>query len=172
MEKISVIVPVLNTAEHLNRIIMGLLKQTYKDIEIIIIDSGSKDETLAISNNWSFLDNRIKIYETKNSVVDLALKSATGKYIIFIDNINLEDTTMLEEMLKSIKKNNSDISVYNSNYNKITSYLICNHQNIIATFDGPLWNKLFKKNLFNTNSNIENIFRTAIKKAVRISLFV
>ena len=172
MEKISVIVPVLNTAEHLNRIIMGLLKQTYKDIEIIIIDSGSKDETLAISNNWSFLDNRIKIYETKNSVVDLALKSATGKYIIFIDNINLEDTTMLEEMLKSIKKNNSDISIYNSNYNKIISYLFFNHQNIIATFDGPLWNKLFKKNLFNTNSNIENIFRTAIKKAVRISLFV
>ena len=40
MEKISVIVPVLNTAEHLNGIIMGLLKQSYKDLEIIIIDSG------------------------------------------------------------------------------------------------------------------------------------
>ena len=65
MEKISVIVPVLNTAEHLNGIIMGLLKQSYKDLEIIIIDSGSKDETLEICNNWSFLDDRIKIYETK-----------------------------------------------------------------------------------------------------------
>lgn len=171
MEKISVIVPVLNTAEHLNRIIMGLLKQSYKDLEIIIIDSGSKDETLEICNNWSFLDDRIKIYETKSSIFELALEKSTGKYILFIDNINLEDEKMLEKMINAIKNNNSDISIYNSNYNKVASYLVCNHQNIINTFDGPLWNKLFKKDLFNTY-NMENIFKTALKKAVRVSLFV
>ncbi len=172
MEKISIIVPVLNTAEHLNRIIMGLIKQSYKDFEIIIIDSGSKDETLNICNNWSFLDSRIKIYETKDSVFDLALQKSSGKYILFIDNINVDDNKMLEKMQSSLKKNNSDISIYNSNSSKVTSYLICNHKNIGYTFEGPLWNKLFKKDLFNNNSNIENIYKTALKKAIRISLFV
>ena len=80
MDKISIIVPVLNSKEHLNRIIMGLLKQTINDMEIIIVDSGSSDSTLDMCKDWSFLDNRIKVYETKDSVIDFGLKKATGKY--------------------------------------------------------------------------------------------
>lgn len=172
MDKISIIVPVLNSKEHLNRIIMGLLKQTINDMEIIIVDSGSSDSTLDMCKDWSFLDNRIKVYETKDSVIDFGLKKATGKYILFLDNLNINDNTMLEKMQKALIQNNADISIYNSNYSIITNYLVCDSINIINDFDGCLWNKLFKKNLFNSYNNIEDVFKTALKKAVRISLFV
>ncbi len=172
MDKISIIVPVLNSKEHLNRIIMGLLKQTINDMEIIIVDSGSSDSTLDMCKDCSFLDNRIKVYETKDSVIDFGLKKATGKYILFLDNLNLNDNTMLEKMQKALIQNNADISIYNSNYSIITNYLVCDSINIINDFDGCLWNKLFKKNLFNSYNNIEDVFKTALKKAVRISLFV
>ncbi len=172
MDKISIIVPVLNSKEHLNRIIMGLLKQTINNIEIIIIDSGSYDNTLDMCKDWSFLDNRIKVYETKESVIDFGLKKATGKYILFLDNLNINDNTMLENMQKALIQNNADISIYNSNYSIITNYLVSDSTNIINDFDGCLWNKLFKKDLFNSYNNIENVFKTALQKAVRISLFV
>ena len=88
-----------------------------------------------------------------------------------MDNLNLNDNTMLEKMQKALIQNNADISIYNSKYSIITNYLVCDSINIINDFDGCLWNKLFKKDLFNTY-NIENIFKTALKKAVRVSLFV
>lgn len=172
MKKISVIVPVLNSKEHLNRIIIGLLKQTYTNLEIIIVDTGSSDGTFELSQEWSFLDKRIKCCKTYEPVFDYGVRVSNGEYILFVDNINLDDNTMLESMVKALINDNSDISVYNSNYNKVTNYLVCNEINIINNLDGVLWNKLFKKSLFLNYKSIDNLFKVALKKAVRISLFV
>lgn len=172
MKKISVIVPVLNLREHLNRIIIGLLNQTYKNIEIIIIDGGSSDGSYDLALNWSFLDDRIKVFSSNESVFDFGLRTASGEFILFVDNVNLNDCLMLESMVNGIINDNSDISVYNSNFKKCTSYLVYNEIDIINNLDGVLWNKLFKKNLFNSYKFIDNLFNVALKKAVRISLFI
>lgn len=172
MEKISVIVPVLNCREHLNRIIIGLLNQTYRNLEVIVLDNGSSDLTYEMCQDWSFLDDRINVYQINSNAFDFGLEKATGKYVMLIDNLNIDDKFMLENMISSLKNNNADISIYNSNYNRITSYLVSDYKNIENDLDGCLWNKMFKKDLFNSYNKIENVFKTALKKAVRISLFV
>lgn len=172
MDKISIIVPTLNSREHLNRIIMGLLKQTYTNLEIIIIDSGSSDDTIGLSYNWSFFDERIKVYQTKNSIFDFGFSVSTGKYILFIDCINLDDNLMIEKMINALINDNSDISVYNSNCNHINNYLVYDNMKILNSFNGCLWNKLFKRSLFDDYSSIKDLFNLALRKAVRISLFV
>ena len=173
MDKISIIVPVFNCHEHLNRIIMGILKQTYINIEIVIVDGGSSDSSYEMSLDWAFLDDRIKVYKTRESVLEFGLKMATGKYVLFVDTINFDDNDMLNSMYSEIVKNNSDISIYNSNFSKIVNYLVGSSSRfMIKTFDSCLWNKLYRKDLFVDFIIDNNVFQTALKRAVRVTLFV
>lgn len=172
MKKISIVVPVLNFKEHLNRIIMGLLKQTYTNFEVIIVDGGSTDGTYDICLNWSFLDNRIKVFKSLESIYDFGVRESCGDYILFVDGINFDDNFMFESMINALINDNSDISIYHSNYSKITNYLVYDNISVINSFDGYLWNKLFKKSLFFDYKCIDNLYKVALKKAVRISLFV
>lgn len=87
---ISIIMPVYNAEKYLNRSIESVMNQTYKNIEIILVNDGSTDASLTICSNYQKADSRIKLINQKNSGVSAArnrgIDEATGTYIMFIDS--------------------------------------------------------------------------------------
>lgn len=106
MSKVSVIVPIYNVERYLNRCIQTLVAQTYKNLEIILINDGSTDGSLEICKKWSEGDERIIVINQSNSGVSVArnagLKVATGEYILFVDSDDMCQTDMVEILLKAI----------------------------------------------------------------------
>ena len=108
MEKISIIVPVYNVCLYLDNAIKCLLEQTYKNIEIILIDDGSTDGSDKICDKYLKLDKRIKVVHQKNSGVSVArnkgLEVATGKYIGFLDSDDTISLNMFEILYNNMIK--------------------------------------------------------------------
>lgn len=95
----SVIVPVYNVEDVLDRCIESVLVQTYKDFELLLIDDGSNDQSLQICLRYAALDNRVRVVHQDNSGVSAArnkgLSKAKGKYIVFIDSDDYVDEDYL-----------------------------------------------------------------------------
>ena len=111
-ELISIIVPVYNAEEYIEKTLEAILCQTYKNIEVILVNDGSTDNTLSILNKYQKKDNRIKVITTKNMNVSNArntgLKHAKGKYISFIDSDDLINKEYIACLYDAIKLTNSD----------------------------------------------------------------
>ena len=103
MDKISVIVPVYNVEKFLAQCLESLVQQTYKNLEIIIVDDGSPDNSFRVYNKYAKSDSRIKIVKQKNSGVSVArntgLSVAAGKYVHFIDSDDYIDIDYYEKMM-------------------------------------------------------------------------
>jgi len=88
--KISVIVPVYNAERYISRCVDSILKQTYSDWELLLVDDGSKDNSLAILNDYGKKDSRIRTFHQENAGAGAArnvgLENAIGDYIVFIDS--------------------------------------------------------------------------------------
>lgn len=113
MEKVSVIVPVYNGEEYLRRCLDSIVKQTYKELEIILVNDGSKDNSLKIMEEYAKKDKRIIIIDKKNEGVSVArntgIKKATGKYVTFVDCDDYLDLDMINKLYKAIIKENVQI---------------------------------------------------------------
>ena len=113
MPHISIIVPIYNVENYLDRCMQSLLNQTLKDIEIILIDDGSTDNCPQICDNYAKLDSRIKVIHKKNGGLGYArnsgLEIATGKYIAFLDSDDYVSTNMYELLYEYATKRNNDI---------------------------------------------------------------
>lgn len=113
---VSIIMPVYNSELYLEKSLDSLIKQSYNDIEIIIIDDESKDNSLEIIKRYSDLDNRIFFKKQKNSgpgtARNNAMKLAKGNYIFFLDSDDYLKKDCIEEMVKNIKKYESDLVVF------------------------------------------------------------
>ena len=112
MSKISVIIPVYNVEAFLPQCIDSILSQTYKDFELILIDDGSKDQSLEICRQYAQKDSRVKVIHQENSGVSVArnkgLLAATGSWVTFVDSDDWVDETFLEDF--QIEKNgNADM---------------------------------------------------------------
>ena len=87
---ISVIVPVYNAEKYLDRCIQSIINQKYKELEIILVDDGSKDRSLEICNSYEKKDNRINVIHKENAGVSAArntgIKKARGTYLAFLDD--------------------------------------------------------------------------------------
>lgn len=170
-ELISVVVPVYNVEKYLKRCIESILNQTYKNLEIILVDDGSKDKSGQICDEYSKKDERIKVIHKENGGLsdarNVGVENGLGKYICFIDSDDYIDVKFLENLYLIIKKYNADISVCcykivyeNSNYLKIEERRefkeeIWNKEQsykellLFGKLENYIWNKLFKKSLFN-----------------------
>lgn len=115
MSKISVIVPIYNVEKYLRRCIDSIINQTYRNLEIILVNDGSLDGSLDICKRYEKLDSRIKLINKKNGGLSSArnegLKIATGDYISFIDSDDWINEDMYESLLSNAIKYNADISV-------------------------------------------------------------
>lgn len=112
-DKISVIVPVYNVEKYIKQCLESILNQTYKNLEIIIVDDGTKDSSGKICDEISKSDSRIKIIHQKNQGLSGArntgLKNTTGEYITFVDSDDYIGNKMFEKMLSTLKTNNANI---------------------------------------------------------------
>ena len=111
--KVSLIVPVYNNEKYIGKCIGSILNQTYKNIELIIINDGSKDNSDNIITNFQKTDERIKYIKQENSgpsqARNIGINIATGKYLMFIDSDDTVDKYYVEYMLKEIESNDYDI---------------------------------------------------------------
>ena len=117
---ISIIVPIYNAEEYLVRCIESILKQTFVDYELILIDDGSSDHSSVICDDFSQKDERIKVIHQKNSGVSVArnvgIENAKGKYIMFVDADDYIAPTLCENLLNEINK---DVDLVISGYTKV-----------------------------------------------------
>ena len=115
MVKVSVIVPVYNVYDYLGKCLDSLVNQTLKDIEIIVVNDGSPDNSEEIIDIYKKKYKCIKAYKKENGGLSDArnygIKRAQGEYIAFIDSDDYVDTQMLEKMYQKAKKDNLDIVV-------------------------------------------------------------
>ncbi len=113
MDKVSIIVPVYNAENSINRCIDSILNQSYENIELLLINDGSKDKSLQVINQYN--DKRIIIIDKKNEGVaktrNLGIKKATGKYIMFIDNDDFIDEDYVKTYVDDISTKDCDLVI-------------------------------------------------------------
>jgi CDP-glycerol glycerophosphotransferase len=117
MAKISVVVPVYNVEDYLEECLDSLLRQTARDLEILIVDDGSTDSSAAIARAYAARDERIRIITRPNGGLGAARNTgaehATGKYLAFLDSDDVLPPTAYELLLNSLEKTGSDFATGN-----------------------------------------------------------
>lgn len=114
-EKVSVIVPVYNVKDYLERCVVSICTQIYKNIEIILIDDGSTDKSSVICDELAKSDNRIQVVHKKNGGLSDArntgIQIATGDLITFIDSDDWVTQNYISNLVKCMDQTNSDIAI-------------------------------------------------------------
>ena len=166
MELITIVINVYNCEKYINKCLECIVNQTYKNLEILIINDGSTDNTLSICRKYK--DPRIRIKTTENLGLSLSrnvgIDNAKGEYLYFIDADDFIEVDTIEYLYKLIKKYNVDIAtcksmdIYNYDYevkNKKEKVVFLSNKEMlikILLFQDravAFWNKLIKKELFN-----------------------
>lgn len=167
---ISIIIPCYNAEKTIKRCLESVISQTYKNIEIVIINDGSIDKTDSIIKKY-INDNRIKYYNRSNHGIgktrNFGIKEATGEYITFLDSDDYLPNDAIDNLYKLAQKNKLDLVVsdyYVDNKNikseKIKSFPITNiknNPNLIFDINLAPWNKLYKKELIENIKFEENL---------------
>lgn len=120
---ISIIVPIFNVEKYIHRCVDSIINQTYKNLEIILVDDGSTDKSGLICDEYKKEDNRIQIIHKKNAGLGFARNSgldiASGRYVTFIDGDDYIGLTHIEKMYTLIKETNTDTCM--AGYTKVYS---------------------------------------------------
>ena len=126
--ELSIIVPVYNTAQYLPQCIESILKQSFKNWELILIDDGSTDGSAEICEEWAQKDARIKVIHKVNSGQadsrNQALEICQGAYIGFVDSDDWIEESMYEVLMNDLKTTNSDIAICN-HYDESKNKTLC-----------------------------------------------
>jgi glycosyltransferase involved in cell wall biosynthesis len=113
MDRISVIVPVYNSINCLERCVRSICAQTYPDLEILLVDDGSTDGTDRLCESLAGKDSRIKVYHKKNggasSARNMGIREAKGDYFGFVDSDDYIEPYVYENMMKVIKEKNCTV---------------------------------------------------------------
>lgn len=120
--KVSIIIPVYNVEAYLFRCLHSILNQSLKDIEVILIDDGSTDNSGKICDKFAKQDTRIRVVHQTNSGVSLArnrgIDMAQGEYIGFVDPDDYIDECMYETLVQEIESNEADVAICSFSYVK------------------------------------------------------
>ena len=160
--KLSIIVPVYNVEDYLRKCLDSLVKQTLKDIEIIVVNDESPDNSQKIIDEYVKKYDNIKAYKKKNgglsSARNYGLKYATGEYVTFVDSDDWIKPKMYERMYKRAKDNNFDVVACDINY------VYPDHEESIYT--DP------KYDSFNIREVFINMYPTVCTKIFKRELFI
>lgn len=117
---ISVIVPIYNVEKYLIKCIESIINQTYKNLEIILVDDGSPDNCPSICDEYAKKDDRIKVIHKENGGLsdarNVGIDASTGEYLAFVDSDDYISCDMLEKLYCRIVKDESDLAICNLNY--------------------------------------------------------
>ena len=158
MPKVSIIVPVYNVENYIERCLESLVNQTLQDIEIIVVNDGSTDNSEKIINKYiEKYDGKIKLVSKQNGGLSDArnygMKYATGEYIAFLDSDDYVDITIYEKMYKKAVEDDCDfvecdfIWKYDNKEVKDDGYIYKNKHEMLANARVVAWNKLIKREL-------------------------
>jgi glycosyltransferase involved in cell wall biosynthesis len=170
--KVSLIVPVYNVEKYLRKCLDSAINQTLNEIEIIVINDGSTDNSLSIINEYKSMDERIKVITQKNCGVsearNVGIRAAKGKYVAFLDSDDWVDVHFLEKMYNEAKHKDADIVICNfvnvfegiGKFHSIKHFkfnlLSCDQALRKIISDSSLrsytWDKLYKRILFTDNN--------------------
>lgn len=172
MPKVSIIVPIYNAEKYMKKCIDSILDQTLNDIEVILVNDGSSDNSATIADNYAKNDLRVRVIHQKNSGPSVArnngIKLAIGKYIGFVDSDDYIENTMYERLFNIANDNQvqlamcnyKEIHTYDNRKEEVKSNLISNKiyskkdilKDIISTFSKSqnygfysLWNKIYMR---------------------------
>ena len=144
-EKVSVVIPIYNAEKYLKKCIESVLKQSYTNLEVILVNDGSKDQSLAVCKMYEKQDARVVLIDKQNGGVSAArndgIKIATGKYILFLDSDDFIPKDAVKKMHRAITKDRSDFvfggyTEIGVKHNKIISHaskVVCLDKNGITT---------------------------------------
>lgn len=151
MKKVSVIIPAYNTESYMSECIESLVHQTLEEIEIIIVDDGSKDNTLQILKEYEQrYPEKIRVFHKENggqaSARNLALEYAKGEYLGFVDSDDWVSLDMYEKMYKKAKEENADVVVCNMTEHFPDQEVCHSYNNMKNKLDyaGSSCNKIFR----------------------------
>lgn len=184
---VSIIVPCYNVEKFLNDCFESLQKQTYKNLEIIFVNDGSTDKTLAMLQSFCTKNNNAKLINQSNQGLSGArntgLANANGEYVYFMDSDDFVSSNAIEIMLDNIKKYDCDfvciqskwikekISVNNvklKNEKKYSPKFYHGTDNIMSLYfarrlNFTVWSKLYKMSILKTLPNFPNLFNVNTK---------
>lgn len=165
--KISIIVPVYNSEKYLEKCLKSIVNQTYENIEIILVNDGSTDNSKKICEHFEKNDRRIILINQDNKGVSAArnigIELSTGKYITFIDSDDFVAQNYIEDLYKQCNDKNADLSICGTNdidNNKKIIKTSIKYSNIVDAkeamkellnekyYTGVVWAKMYKKDLF------------------------
>lgn len=165
--KVSVIIPVYKVEDYLDECLESVVKQTYKNIEVILIDDGSPDNCSHMCDDWAIKDERIKVVHQQNSGLSAArnkgIEISGGEYILFVDSDDYIDESTIEKTVAVALENEADIvcfGVFKVNQNgeiiesteNFEKKTICARDAIrdlaAGTVHDYTWNKLLHKSVF------------------------
>ena len=144
---ISVLLPVFNAEEDINIAIQSILNQSYKDLELLIIDDGSTDNSYQICMNISQQDNRVKVFKNHNNLgltksLNLLINESNGEYLARQDADDWSEGTRFEKQLKFMNDENIDVvyarSVRNDTQNIIPRFSYYLPLNFVLQYKNPL----------------------------------
>lgn len=168
---VSIIVPAYNVERYIQQCLESIKAQTYQNIEVIIIDDGSKDQTRYICDEFSESDKRFKVLHKINEGIsaarNLGVETASGTYITFVDADDYIKENHIESLVNMIKKYAADLSITSHmqvksgekvTENQVNSPTILNRKQVFQhlynndMYGGYLWNKLFKAEIIRENN--------------------
>ncbi|MEE1008487.1 MAG: glycosyltransferase [Agathobacter sp.] len=166
MKKVSIIIPVYNVEKYLKRCLDSVCNQAYENLEILIVNDGSKDGSLKICNEYANKYSNIKLLNQENQGLSESrnngLKAATGEYVMFVDSDDWLCDGAVNEMVNFMEENQCDVvsSAWNVVYEKgkvrcgINEKMVIDSQKALAMLIDDIelknyaWAKLYKKELF------------------------
>lgn len=160
--KISIIVPIYNVEKYLEECVKSLVGQTYENIEIILVDDGSTDNSGKICDRLMEQDKRIFVFHKENgrtaSARNLGVKKANGEYVLFIDPDDWFEKSTVEILVNKIKSTNADVLRFN--YVKEYGNFFQENQNCLIEekiYQGEEFNQIIRKNLGLIGKELKNI---------------
>lgn len=173
MPEISVVVPVYNVRDYLRKNIDSILAQTFTDYELILVNDGSKDDSLSILREYEQKDDRITVIDKPNGGLSDARNAgmaiATGKYIQFIDSDDFVEPQLLEKCWRKLEETGADMVIFDiyqyflatgkkeviaNTYDSSGIYSIKTNPELIVSIQNCAWNKMYKLSLFRDNDII------------------
>ena len=164
---ISVVVPIYKVEPYLEKCIQSILKQTYKNLQVILVDDGSPDNCGKICDEYAKKDNRIEVIHKENGGLsdarNVGIKKARGEYIGFVDSDDYISDTMYEDMYNLLRENKAEVCICNFYEVKENELIIKNKDNgskdynkieilkeilLDKNIQSYAWNKLYKIELF------------------------
>ena len=176
MDKISIIIPVYNVEQYVKKCLESVLNQTYSNLEVLIINDGSTDNSAYICQEYADKDTRIRLFHQENrglsSALNIGLEHFTGDYLGFVDSDDWVEPDMFETLYNLIKSKKTSISIASFYYDKDNVSFPVKNKNHIPDdviskknmllyplqrdmypgFCGYVWNKLYSADIIKASN--------------------